>query len=120
MRAEVVSTRLATIALRVACAVILAFLAAPVFIILPLSFNSEPYFTYPLAGLSTRWYSELLSSTEWRLAARNSLIIGVSATVVSTVLGTLAALGLNNAGPRVRAAVFTLVISPLIMPVIIL
>ncbi len=39
---------------------ILLFLITPILVILPLSFNSEPYFTYPMPGFSLRWYKDFL------------------------------------------------------------
>jgi len=47
---------------RAACGLILLFLIAPILVIIPLSFNSEPYFTYPLPGVSLRWYEDFLAS----------------------------------------------------------
>ena len=67
---------------------------------MPLSFNSEPYFTFPLAGFSTRWYEAFFESDNWRLALRNSVIVGCSVAFLSVVLGTMAAVGLA----RLRAS----------------
>ena len=82
----------------VICGLVLLFLIAPILVIIPLSFNAEPYFTYPMPGLSLRWYQDFFSSDMWRLAVRNSIIIGTSATILATTLGTLAALGLAKPG----------------------
>ena len=50
------------------CAVVFLFLIAPILVIMPLSFSSEPWFTYPLPGLSTRWYDDFFSSQRWQTA----------------------------------------------------
>ena len=104
------------------CAAIFFFLIAPIVVVIPLSFNAEPYFTFTEKmrsfdpeGYSLRWYDTLLTfgmanpdaprtggwwadawnNARWIGAAKNSIIIGVFSTILATVLGTLAALGLN-------------------------
>ena len=48
---------------RVICGLVLLFLIAPILVVMPLSFNAEPYFSFPLPGLSLRWYAEVLQPT---------------------------------------------------------
>jgi putative spermidine/putrescine transport system permease protein len=98
---------------------VLAFLIAPLLAIVPLSFNSGAYLTYPLEGFSLRWYAALGASGDWLLALKNSVIIGVSATILATVLGTLAALGLNDERFPMKSLVMGLIISPMIVPIVI-
>ena len=76
------------------CAAVLAFLLVPIAAIVPLSFSSGSFLTYPLPGLSLRWYHEVLGGGRWMKALGNSLFVGVAATALSVLLGTLAALGL--------------------------
>ena len=108
------------------CALVFLFLVAPILVIVPLSFNAEPYFTFTEGMLrfdgeaySLRWYREIVENEEWRRSLVNSLVIGVSATVLATVLGTLAALGLANSHMPARRLVTGLLISPMVTPVII-
>lgn len=101
------------------CAMVLAFLIAPVLAIIPLSFNAGIFLHYPLEGLSLRWYRDFLGSEMWLGSIRNSLIVGVSATAIATTLGTLAALGLAFARIPFRGLIMALIISPLVVPVII-
>jgi len=63
----------------------------------PISFTSGNLLTFPLPGLSLRWYESLASGSSWIDAARNSLVVGLSATALSVLLGTLGALGLARA-----------------------
>ena len=63
----------------------LLFLVAPILAIVPLSFNAEPFFTYPMPGFSLQWYREFIDSAVWQLALRNSLIVAFFATVHSFV-----------------------------------
>lgn len=102
-----------------AAILVMAFLALPTVVILPLSLNPEPYFSYPLPGLSLRWYEEVLSSPAWQRAFVNSLFVGVVATVAATVIGTAAALGLQRLPRRLRGAVLALLLSPIVIPIIV-
>jgi putative spermidine/putrescine transport system permease protein len=101
------------------CALVLGFLVLPLLVILPLSFSSGTFLTFPLPGLSLRWYQELFTSAPWRLSLRNSLIVASAATVLATTLGTLAALGLSRARLPGQGLLLPLIVSPMIVPVVI-
>jgi len=101
------------------CTAIFLYLLVPIFVIMPLSFNSEPYFSYPMEGYSLRWYEEFFTSPQWLMGLKNSIVVGIFATLVATCLGTLAALGLNRADFRGKTAVMALLISPIIIPIVI-
>ena len=120
------SLRIGRLAHRAACAAIFAFLVAPILVIIPLSFNAEPYFTFTEGMLrfdpdaySLRWYREIAGSGVWTRAFGNSVLIGLAATVLATVLGTLAAIGLANPAMPARRAVMGLLVSPLVTPLVI-
>ncbi|MCP1986721.1 MULTISPECIES: ABC transporter permease [unclassified Bradyrhizobium] len=104
---------------RLICGAVLLFLMAPILVIIPLSFNSVPFFTYPMPGLSLRWYEEFFLTSRWQGALHNSIVVAVSVTLLSTVLGTLAALGLSRPNFPWRTAVISLLISPMVVPVVI-
>ncbi len=102
------------------------FLVAPLIVVIPLSFNAEPYFTFTEGMLrldseaySLRWYRNIFESEEWLRAIQNSFFIGVFATVFATILGTLAALGLNDPRLPFRKFVGALIISPIVTPIIV-
>ena len=110
------------------CGLVFFFLIAPLFVILPLSFNAEQYIHFlakMLAldpeGFSLRWYEDMIYGTKnpWGLATKNSLIIAFFATIGSTILGTVAALGLSSRHMPYKAAFMALLISPMIVPLII-
>jgi putative spermidine/putrescine transport system permease protein len=111
--------RTSAFALRGFCIAVLSFLVLPILAVIPLSFNAEPFFTYPMPGLSLQWYREFVESTVWQLALRNSLIVAFSATVLSSVLGTLAALGLARRDCPARASIMAVLISPMIIPMVV-
>ncbi|MYI84637.1 MAG: ABC transporter permease [Rhodothermaceae bacterium] len=108
------------------CTIVFVFLVAPIIVIVPLSFNAEPYFTFTEGMLrldpdawSLRWYREIIQSEAWVRSLVNSMFIGVSATVLATVLGTVAALGLASSAIPARRAIMGVIISPMVTPVII-
>ena len=108
------------------CVVVLVFLIAPLLVVIPLSFNAEPYFTFTEGMLrfdpdaySLRWYRNVIEDGAWQHALGNSVLIGFAATVIATVLGTLAALGLANPAMPGRALVMGVLISPMVTPIII-
>jgi putative spermidine/putrescine transport system permease protein len=101
------------------CALVAVFLIVPIFIPVPLSLNSGSFFTFPLAGLSTRWYEVVLGSDRWRAAIGNSLLIAFGTTLLGTILGTLTAIGLASDKLPGRKLIMPLLISPLIVPVVI-
>lgn len=103
----------------VLCGAVFLFLVAPILAIVPLSFNSEPWFSYPLAGFSLRWYHDFFTSERWQSALLNSVMIGAATTVLATVLGTLSALGLSRGRLPFRGLIMGLLISPMIVPVVI-
>ncbi|MDN7176843.1 ABC transporter permease [Caballeronia sp. SEWSISQ10-4 2] len=97
----------------------LLYLILPVLAIVPLSFSSSTFLVYPIPGWSLRWYENLIGSAEWRMAAKNSFIVAPSATVVATVLGTLAAIGLTKANFLGKTLLMAVLISPMIVPVVV-
>lgn len=108
------------------CVAVLVFLIAPLLAVVSLSLNKEPYiaFTEGMLSLdpeahSLRWYQRVLEGEQWLRALRNSLVIGAAATVIATVLGTLAALGLASSAMPRRDLVMGLLISPFVIPVVV-
>ncbi len=108
------------------CVLIFGFLIIPILVIVPLSFNAQPYFTFTPemvafdpAGYSTRWYEAFFSDSNWQAAVKNSLIIAFFSTIISTFLGTLAALGLSQKDFPFKTTVMGILISPMIVPLII-
>ena len=105
---------------------VLVFLVAPLVVIVPLSFNAEPYFTFTSEmlslnpdGFSLRWYADIVNNPQWLEAIGNSLVIAIAATMLATVLGTLAAIGLARSNMPFRDFIMALLISPLVVPIVI-
>lgn len=111
--------RAARAALWVFSILVLVFLVLPILAIVPLSFNSGSFLSYPLAGWSLRWYRELFGSSDWMQAFRNSALIACASAALSTPLGALAAFGLLRLPKGLRVAGIALLLSPLFVPVIV-
>ena len=110
----------------VICAAIFFFLIFPILVIVPLSFNAVPFFTFTPemlaldpAGYSTKWYEDFFTNLNWRGAVWNSVIIAFFSTIIATTLGTLAALGLSRPVMPARTLLMSILISPMIVPLII-
>ena len=106
--------------LRGLCGLVLLFLILPVLVIVPLSFNSGTFLVYPLQGFSLRWYADFFNSAEWMRSLTNSMIVAPAATVLAMVFGTLASIGLTRGEFRGKALVMSLLISPMVVPVVII
>jgi len=72
--------KLGWLGLRAFCVGVLLFLLLPIIVIVPLSFSSGSFLSYPLPGWSLQWYEELFASAEWARATRNSFIVAPLAT----------------------------------------
>jgi putative spermidine/putrescine transport system permease protein len=111
---------------RVICGLILLFLIFPILIVIPLSFNAEDFFTFTPGMLafeseaySLKHYETFLTDERWTRAVQNSLMIAPAATLLSTALGTLAAIGLSSGTMPYKGAIMAVLISPMIVPLII-
>lgn len=114
------SERAGRVILYLYCGGVLLFLALPILVLIPLSFNAGPFLTYPLAGFSLRWYHDFLFSQTWIAALENSLLVALSVVALATPLGTLAAVGLVRLRRSALKAFITgLALAPMIVPVII-
>lgn len=111
--------RAVQIGVRLFTALVLAYLALPLLVVVPLSFTSGQMLIYPLPGWSLQWYREFFTDPLWTGALSNSLMIGAGATVLATTLGTLAALGLHGSRFRFKPLVMGFLVAPLAVPVVI-
>jgi putative spermidine/putrescine transport system permease protein len=99
-------------------AAVLAFLALPILIVIPISFSAAKYLTFPPPGWSTQWYARYFGSREWMTATWRSAEVALLTTAVATVLGTAAALALRRRF-RGKSLVNLVILSPMVVPVII-
>lgn len=104
---------------RIYTALIMIFLFAPIAILIIFSFNDAKSLSV-LSGFSFRWYRELFRDSETLVSVRNTLILAVTASVISTVMGTAAAVGMNRMRRKyIRLAYDSVTNIPMINPDII-
>lgn len=96
------------------------FLMVPTLVVVPMSFTASNALTFPPEGLSMRWYEKMLTDRQWSTGFFNSAQVAFGTAVLATALGTLAALGTVRGRFPGRGAVYALILSPLIVPVIII
>ena len=121
------------------CGVVFFFLIAPLVAIIPISFSKSPFMLFTEGMMSWppdpeawsfRWYRYMVGictdknlttpcSNKWMVGTMNSFFIGFSSTFIATVLGTLAALGLSRPHMPFKALIMSILISPMIVPLII-
>ena len=97
---------------------VLAFLALPVFVVVPISFSSAAYLTFPPPGWSLRWYARYFGGRQWMAATVRSFQVATLTTLVATSVGTAAALGLRRRF-RGKAVLNLVLLAPMVVPVII-
>ena len=113
-------TTLARGAFALFVALTFAYLMLPSLIIVPMSFSSQSYLSFPPSGFSLRWYEGLAGAPAWRAAALNSFLIGIPASLIAVVLGVLGALAVERGALRWGTAATALIVAPMMLPHVIL
>jgi len=98
---------------------VLLFLAFPIVVVMVVSFSSATYLTFPPPAFGLKWYEAYFGNPDWLRPTWLSLWVGAAVVVLSTVLGTLAALGIWRLPRTLRVVATALILSPLIVPVIV-
>ena len=106
-------------ALRVFFALVVAFLYAPILILLVFSFNDSEVPSFPLSGFTLHWYHEFLVNTDLRAALGTSAVIAALTSVGAVVLGVLASIALARRSFRGKAVVSSILLSPLVIPYVV-
>lgn len=96
------------------------FLAAPSFIVVPMSFSGSEFLAFPPATWSLRWYRFYAGSTTWISATRTSLELATITALVAVPVGFMAARGAASLSPRWRAFVGGVVLLPAVVPAILI
>ena len=106
--------------MRLFFALVVVFLYAPIAILLVFSFNRSPVPSFPLSGFTLRWYHDFLVNGAMRAALETSAIVAAISSVVAVVLGILASLALARRGFLGKGLVTALLLSPLVIPFVVL
>lgn len=106
-------------AIRSAGWIIVCFLVLPITVIFPVSLTDKRYLSLPQDGISFEHYRNLFSSAEWLGSIGQSAVIGIAATIVSVVAGTLCAIGCWRLSSRAGEIVRALMLVPIVVPTIV-
>jgi ABC-type spermidine/putrescine transport system permease subunit II len=94
-------------------------LLSPLLIIVPISFSSSSFLTFPPPGVSLRWYHTVLGDAEWLSAIWQSVKIASLSAIFSVTVGTGAALSIVKMASKTRAMTLQFLLAPLIVPSIV-
>jgi spermidine/putrescine transport system permease protein len=106
--------------MRVFFGLVILFLYAPIAILLVFSFNKSVVPSFPLSGFTFRWYHDFLHNASMRAALETSAIVAAMSSVVAVTLGILASVALARRGFRGKGLVTALLLSPLVIPFVVL
>lgn len=96
------------------------FMFLPIAVVVLLSFNASQFGSFPMTGLSLRWFEELANNAAILRAFRTSMILGGLTALISTTIGTLAAMALVRYRVRGENLISTLLIAPILVPEVVL
>jgi len=102
------------------CLLVFFYLIFPITIIIPISFSASEYLGFPPKGFSLKWYQAYLESEEWLDPTLQSMKVAFLTTIFSTIIGTLASFGLVRGNFRGKRIIQAFIISPMIIPHIII
>jgi putative spermidine/putrescine transport system permease protein len=102
-----------------AAALVAVFLLAPLAVPIAISFSDTPFVTFPPKGFTLRWYWKILNEPEFTSSFRFSVMLAVIATSGSLLIGTPAAIGLVRYQFPGRGMIQSLVLSPLVFPMLV-
>jgi putative spermidine/putrescine transport system permease protein len=97
----------------------LVFVAAPLLVVVALSFSEANLAIFPPVGFTTSWYEDVIANEEFQRAFVVSVVLALAATVTSFVLGVPAAYALNRWGVPGARAIEAMLLSPFILPILI-
>jgi putative spermidine/putrescine transport system permease protein len=101
------------------CAAVLLYLVLPILIVVPMSFSSARFLTFPPPSLSLRWYQEYVDNPAWMQATLVTLTVAVCTVLIATPLGVSAAYAISQSKLRIMRIIHAALLLPLMVPIII-
>ncbi|MER9548395.1 ABC transporter permease subunit [Mesorhizobium sp. M0322] len=98
---------------------VMFYLLFPELLVVVMSFSAGSFLEFPPSDLSLQWYRSFFGDPSWYNAAWVSIQIGVMVAILSTIVGTLAAYGINRTLPRLRSFLTLVILTPITFPVIV-
>ncbi|TIV02817.1 MAG: ABC transporter permease [Mesorhizobium sp.] len=111
---------LTRVVLGLVCLLVAIWLVAPTLVVVPMSFNGNKSLSFPPQGFSWQWYENFVTNPEWSTSFLNSLKVASIVAVLATVLGTLAAFGLDRMKARPANLLRMLMLTPMVVPGVVL
>jgi putative spermidine/putrescine transport system permease protein len=96
--------------------IVFAYLLFPLLVVVPLSFGDEDLLRFPPRAWSLRWYDAYFGDPQWMRATALSFQVAISASLLATLCGTMAALALERRRVPAAGAVRMLITAPMIVP----
>ncbi|MFJ8235607.1 ABC transporter permease [Ureibacillus sp. NPDC094379] len=106
--------------LRIIVGIIVFVSLAPILVVIPMSFTSSSFFQFPIPGYSFEWYLKFFNNEEWVIGLLRSLFIAIFTSILSTILGIMASLAVTRLNFWGKKLFMSLMIAPMIIPVIII
>jgi putative spermidine/putrescine transport system permease protein len=101
------------------CAAVLLYLVLPILIVVPMSFSSARFLTFPPPSLSLRWYREYIGNPAWMQATLVTLTVAACTVAIATPLGVSAAYAISQSKLRIMRIIHAALLLPLMVPIII-
>jgi putative spermidine/putrescine transport system permease protein len=95
-------------------------LTLPIVVVAIISFSRSSFLTFPPPALSTRWYAQFVSDSNWMTAFGTSVGVAIVSALLAVLIGASAAMAIVRSKFRGKAVVMTLLISPIIVPPVVL
>lgn len=102
------------------CVLIATWLVAPTLVIVPMSFTGKKSLAFPPQGISLQWYENFFMDPQWFGSLVVSLKVAILVSLVATAIGTMAAIGLNRMRSRAGQAINAALLTPMILPDVVL
>jgi spermidine/putrescine transport system permease protein len=99
---------------------VIIYLMLPIVIILLFSFNAKSAAMFPMAGLTIKWYKQVLNDYKFISALKNSIYVGIAVAAVSVTIGSLASIAMTRYNFKLKNFVRVSVLVPITLPPVVL
>ena len=107
--------------LSIILAIILSFfLISPIFLVVLFAFTDRAIASFPINNFSLKWWIEIFNHRQFVSCLINSIIIGVSVAIVSSITGTMAAIGLSKISNKSASLILAIISIPILLPPLVL
>ena len=113
-------TDLRTVLWRAGAGLIAVFMLSPLVLLVLFAFSDRDLLSFPITGLTLDWFDKVLNNDKFWAAFQNSLIVTGTVGVVTTVVGTMGAIGLTRLTPRLAGVAISVLSIPVMLPPLVL